>query len=581
MKQSIVASASRSPDTASIASGERSSRRRVLWLTAVGTLVITALLQLWRPHFHLSDDNLSGYLPSATEFGRKLWAGAWPFVSDGVFGGGHDLLRDPSVFSLLSPWMLLFSWLSLTPFYYLLVDVVSLCNSLAIALAFCWSAMWLRDHFELGAPDWLIVALSVSYTFTPYNLLVGSSWLGFLNGQAALPLIFVGFFLHSWGKAVLLQSAALLYALMGGHAHVFVMLFLFSGVLALGVALHTRRVTPLGRIALAGCLATLVALPVLAPVITGFADSPRAAGVPVFLASARRIPVAVLFMTLVFGPLATLLATALGQYSDAVSSTLSVGYSAANLLFMLTVVVSFRRRSLPPVGLVLLACFLVTALMVVRPRWLGEVIAHIPLLRSLQWPFREVWVLLFAIHMYVLFTAAALSKRVTRSMLALGAAVMLGILFSPPPTFYAFDLDRRLVISGVAEQFWAQRRREHGAAPRIVVGIDPAFMTTGRDEIPFSLLGTYNFGSIYGFISESGYTFTASLRSDGNTTAIRPYYFSGSYTPADAHRYVENRPDVWLIELAGLHPAEWTIRTAGMTRRFRYLAAVNQVIELR
>ncbi len=551
--------------------------RRLLYLTALGTIGITALLQLWRPFFHLTDDNLSAYLPTAVEFGRKLWSGSWPFVTDGSFGGNHRLLSDPGIFGLLSPWMFLFSWLSLTPFDYLLVDIVSLCNSLAIALSFCGSALWLRNHFGFQTPDWLIVALSLSYTFTPYNLLVGSSWIGFLNAQAGLPVVLVACFHRSHTRAVLMQTAALLYALFGGHAHIFIFLALFSGVLALGAAVQTRTWTPLLRACASAAMAALIASPVLFSTLQGFADSERAAGVQIAQASARRISAPVLLITMVFGPMATLASLMAGKYSDQAATTLSIGYSAINLLFLLAVT---RFRSKVAGSNVILFCLACAVVFVVRPEWLGNVIAHIPLLKSLQWPFRETWIILFSLHVYVLFNASVVSPMVVRSLLAAGVLVVLGILLSPPPTFYEFAIDRRLVVNGVAKAYWERLGRDHGQRPRVVVGIDPHFMTIGRDEIPFALLGTYSFGAMYGFTSESGYTFTASLRDNAAADAPRPYYFSGSYTPDNARLIALRHPDTWLIELVGIKPAEWTIRSAGQLRRFRFDKVTGTVSEL-
>ncbi|MES2523781.1 MAG: hypothetical protein V4617_13835, partial [Gemmatimonadota bacterium] len=549
-------------------------------LIALLVVAVTALLQFWRPYFHLTDDNLSGYLPAATEFNQRLWSGRWPFISEGVFGGNHNQLADPSVFGLLSPWMVLFSWISLTPFAHLLVDIVSLCNSLVIALAFGWSALWLRDHFRLTAPDWLIIALSVSYVFTPYNLRIGSSWIGFLNGQASMPLMLVGMLMTRSRHAVLLQSAALLYALFGGHAHTFVMTCLFSGVLAVGVSVGTRSLRPMVRTLLAGILAGVVMLPVLAQSMTGFSGSARDVGVPMEDARARRLDPPILAGTMVTGPLATIVAHAVGAYSEGMATTFSVSYSPANLLFLLVLIRAAKQRQrIPNVAWALLCCFGAAALMVSRPEWLAALTSRLPVLRSLQWPFREIWVLQFALHGFLLFASALVSVQSLRVLLVAGALITGITLGSPPPTFNAFDIDRQVLLSGRAERYWQTLRAAAGGPPHIVVGIEPHLIPDYEKHIPYSLLGAYNYGSLYGFVSQSGYTFNTDLRRWKRPGSVRPFYSAGAYRPTEARWLASQDSTLWLIELTRVKPAEWDVHTSAGVRRYRLDEPSGQIVE--
>src|ERR1700733_14251561 len=57
--------------------------------------IIFLLLEWWRPYFFLTDDNLSLGFPVFMEIGRHLKGGQSPFVSDYLFGGHYNLLRDP------------------------------------------------------------------------------------------------------------------------------------------------------------------------------------------------------------------------------------------------------------------------------------------------------------------------------------------------------------------------------------------------------------------------------------------------------------------------------------------------------
>jgi len=551
--------------------------RRILLLTGLLTILATLALQIWRPYFYLTDDNLSGYLPGVVEFSRKLWGGQWPFVSDYVYGGQHNLLGDPGGLSLFSPWLLLFSWVALTPHYFALVDIVSLCNSLAIACSFCWSALWLRRHFRLAAPDWLVVVLSLSYTFTPYNMIVGSSWIGFLNAQAAFPLILVGLFHPSMARGIALQVAGLFYSLFGGHAHTFVVLCIFSGLVAVVVSVGTRNGRPALRLIAAGVLLGLVTLPLLLPSFAGFQDSPRAAGVSIEAASASRIPLIPLALTYMLGPVCGRFWGGLLVHGADPVFNLSLAFAFANLGILASLVL-VRRLSV--LSWAMVACFAAAALMVTRPAWLAELIVHIPLVRSLQWPFRELWLLHFAAHTFLLLNYRAVKPLALKCVGAASVVFFALVFLNRAPTFYLFDLDRRLVFSGEADRYWSKLIRENGAPPRVLVGIHPVYINLARDYVPFTLLGTYNFGSLFGFISQSGYTFTVAVNDRDDADKPRPYWFPGAYTPDDALALWQDDPTVWRIDLTGVRPAEWTISYGEVRRRFRLIEDSGQVVEL-
>ena len=554
------------------------STRQLLCIVALLSLAATMLLQIWRPFFYLTDDNLSGYLPAVVEISRKLWAGQWPFINDHVYGGNYNLLSDPSCFGLLSPWLLLFSWVALTPYYYALAEIISLCNSIAIACSFGWAALWFRREFKLPAPDWLIVTLSLSYAFTPYNMIVGSSWIGFLNGQASFPLILVGFYHRSHIRGILLQTVALLYGLWGGHAHTFLVLCVFSGLVAVVVSILRRDAKPAGRLMVAAVLFTLISLPLLIPNLGGFQASPRAAGVSIADASKSRIPALPLAISYVLGPGAAAFdLRGLPTHGADPGFNLSLAYALANIGILASL---FSWRKLSALSMALAVCFAAGAVMVIRPPWLAEAISHIPLLRSLQWPFRELWLLHFAGHMLLVLNYRAPSRVVLASVSSAALLIFSGLFFNRPPTFYLFDLDRRLVISGEAERYWTQLLRDHNSPPHVIVGMDPRFLVYFRNDVPFTLLGSYNFGPLFGFIHDSGYTFTVSPQAQRHADGPRPYAFPGAYTPDDAMKIWKQDPSVWRIDLTRVRPAEWSISYGTKQRRFRLLPETGEVVEL-
>ncbi len=60
--------------------------------------------------------------------------------------------------------------------------------------------------------DGLIVGTSLSYTFAPLPLLFGTSWMGFINAQAAWPLVFIALQFRSSRHAVALMPAAFVFS---------------------------------------------------------------------------------------------------------------------------------------------------------------------------------------------------------------------------------------------------------------------------------------------------------------------------------------------------------------------------------
>ena len=90
-----------------------------------GPRSIFAVLELWRPLFFLTDDNLDGGYPFFTEIGHHLLNGQSPFISDHLFGGHYDLLRDPTYFAW-HPIYLLVSLLAGTPLHLGIIDAAAL-----------------------------------------------------------------------------------------------------------------------------------------------------------------------------------------------------------------------------------------------------------------------------------------------------------------------------------------------------------------------------------------------------------------------------------------------------------------------
>jgi hypothetical protein len=538
---------------------------RPLSVTCLLAFVGALLLQFWRPFFFLTCDTLSASLPISTEAYRRLWEGHSPFYNPYLFGG-YDLLSDSTHFVLWSPLALPFSFLARTAYYFLLPDIVGTLSLAVIAGAFCWSALRLKRALDLPIPPALIVALSLSYAFTPYNFLVGASWIGFLNIQAAYPLVLAGAFERNWRQALAIQAAALLYAIFGGHMHLTTMLVLFGGLTILLAAGVQRSMRPILVWAGAGLLTLLLILPLLWPSLVGFSQSGRNAALSVAEASGFNVPLPKLAASFLLGPMCQ------GMVGDGIHIDQSdplynsaIAFALVNL--PLVGLLAWKRRwNVLELGLAGLA--LCVAVCIVRPVWLAQIFSHLPLLRSLRWPFREIVVLSFLTHALFLVGFRPPTARGARmTALACGAAGALSlacVFLCAAPTFWLFEPDRRLIISGEADRYWNQLKERHGVAlgePRFAVQAQPEALMPRRRAVPFSLLGGFNYASLFRISNVTGFSTVAprNARWLENELGVQPWFWGGVYSEGAVDRITAAHPDVQRIVLTGMLPMTWRV----------------------
>jgi hypothetical protein len=557
---------------------------RPLAATLLLALAGALLLQLWRPFFFLTCDTLSATLPVSTEAYRRLWEGRSPFYNEYLFGG-FSLLGDLGHFTLWSPLALPFSFLARTPYYYFLPDIVGTLSLAVIAGAFCWSALRLRRSLGLPIPIPLIVALSLSYAFTPYNFIVGASWIGFLNAQAAYPLLLAGAFERDARRAFAIESAALLYSIFGGHMHLFTVLLIFGSLTILLAAWVRRSARPVAVWIAAGLLTLLLILPLLWPAFAGFTQTTRGAGLAIGEASKNNVPLASLGASFLLGPMAQQLVAGIRiDYSDRLYN-LAIAFALVNL--PLAGLLAWKRRwNTLEIGL--LALGLITAVCIARPRWLAQIIAVLPLLKSLRWPFREIAVLSFLAHALFLVSFQPLAARAARMTVlgcGLAGAVIFALVFvSAAPTFCLFEPDRRLIISGEADRYWDQLRATPGLRagfPRFAVEADPRLLMTSKPDVPFALLGAFNYASLFRVRNIIGFSVTPppnGLRIE-TELGVKHWFWGGIYTKSETERILAAHPDVQPIALTGMKPATWSVFSGAHMRDFRLDAASGRVIK--
>ncbi len=549
---------------------------RPLLMTVLLAFVGALLLQWWRPCFFLTCDTISASLPPSTEFYRRLWEGRAPFYDPYLFGG-FDLRDDLGVFTVLNPWALLFSFLAKTPYYFLIPDVVGTGSLVTAAGAFCWSALRLRRQLALPVAPGLIVALSLSYAFTPFNFLVGASWIGFLSAPAAFPLILAGACERDWRKALAMQTAAVAYALFGGHMHPFMMMGLFATGFVVLLGVVQRRWQGIAVWAAAGALPLLCALPLLWSAMAGFEHTNRAStGLDLHAASLFNVPAAQLAASFCLGSASNVFLHGIDlDLSDKVYN-LAIAFSLVNVPLLVLLCLKRRWRALE---ICLVVPLLISALCIVRPLWLANVFAHLPLLRSLRWPFREIAVLNFFAHALFLLAFRPPESKTGRRLLlgggVAGVTIYALVFICLAPTLCLFEPDRQLIMSGEADHYWDVMKTHHGpgaGTTRYMIGSDWKVLLPKRQWVPFSLIGGFNYAALFRVNNVSGFSVTpppsaAWLQRD---TGYVPYFWGGIFSPNAIDRIHAVYPDIQIIALTSAVPATWKIFDGQNTLAFGY-----------
>src|SRR6202012_6000695 len=115
-----------------------------------------------------------------------------------------------------------------------------------------------------------------------------------------------------------------------------------------------------------------------------------------------------------------------------------------------------RWRGLDRIGAGLIA---LAVGMVIRPLWVSEIMIHLPLLKSMRWPFREILQMQFFLHLFLVLRHSGEAKLFRTACAFAGSVVfLLPLPYLSAPTFLSQQLDRSLVFSGRADLYWKQVR---------------------------------------------------------------------------------------------------------------------------
>lgn len=514
--------------------------------------LIFAALEFWRPWFFLTDDNLDATFPFFVEMGQHLLHGQLPFYSNHLFGGHYDLLRDISYFSW-HPLYLVVSLLANTPFRLAIIDIDVFVFFMLTTAGFVNLAWYLRRELSLKVSDGWIMFYTLSFTYSMMALTTGASWICFMGNQSALPWLALGILQKTWRRGIGLVALFSLHQILGGHFSPLVSSTIFLTLFALAVSIARRSILPLGCWTVGYTLAVVVVLPLLVPAIEGFSATYRSMGVTLEDMQQNNISLSSFPTSLFFGMSLWVIKTPVNPYT---TYTLALGSCAAIWCLPFTLASRAKWQSLEAV---VLGMVIFIGIMVSRPLWITEIMMHVPILKSMRWPFRELLQFQLFLHLFLLLRPPGLTKTLQQLGAFFGASLLIlsMVLFPFPPTFNSMNMDRQLLFSGEFDQYWKKVRPLLKPTDRVAVLIPLKFYTQDRFEEPYSLLGTYNYAIPARITNVSGYSQTAPK--DQLFTKTYAYYPFGAYIPEQKEALLKEQPGLKFITLKSLRPIKITL----------------------
>jgi hypothetical protein len=529
----------------------------------LGSALIFFILELWRPLFFLTDDNLDGGYPFFMELGHHLLHGQSPFISDHLFGGHYDMLRDPTFF-VWHPLYFLVSLLAGTPFHLAIIDVDAFVLFMAATAGFVCLADYLRRDGAVEISDGWLTFFTLSFVYSMIAVTTAASWLNFATNQSALPWLALGLLQRKALPSMLIIALSSVHEILGGHLAPTISTSLFFSVFAVGLTIQRKSLQPALCWGIGTLAAIVIVLPLLVPALTGFSESLRARGVSTDDMQAYNIPALSLPVSLLFGAALWWKQLFLAHPPPPPTGTyiLALGSSAA-MWCMLPALAG--RGPWRPFERLVLGMIVIVGFLVCRPRFVIDVMSHLPILKSMRWPFRELLQFQFFVHLFLLLRRPGFTAPTRRRLALFGTFIYVvpAFTYSLPPTFNSMNWDRRLVLSGQDQVYWARVRPFLKPTDRVAVLIPRPLFDSDRFDEPYSLLGTYNYACIEGIINTSGYSATTPLQQLYTRVGYYPF---GADLPQQRADLLREHPGVKFITLESLQPVKITLSSgAGPT----------------
>lgn len=481
--------------------------------------LLLALLECWHPLFFFGDDNMQFTFVHMAEVGRNLVHGENLFLHHYIFGGGFDMRDDSAFLSLWNPVILLCSLLTLTPCKFWAVDCVVGVYLVGAGVAMAHLLIQLRNLRYVRISNALVVFLSVSYALSGFSVLIGEAWSNFAANIAALPLFASGVLHPSPRRGALTICAAGLIGILAGHpdplAYSLLFIFLFSA----SVCFVQKSFKPLAVLGIGFMLSVIITSPLLWEAWQGFKSNPRAGGLGTDLASHYSVPIDQAVAGYFGGWFAGWAVPPVLVFGLPRNGSLLFSASFSSLLIIAALARWKSHRSLSWICAALAGLAL---LLVQRPSFLAQGIAHVPVFASFKWPFRQLMLFHFFI---VVWLAACLGRLPLRraAIYMLGGLTVfsLSLLQLGRPAFNDFG-DRDLVLSGRAEHFWNEIRRDIPPNAVFAVFGEPAQVFKWR--YPLCLAGANNFPALYGVRMAGGYSFSRPYNSPATRIPCNPFF---------------------------------------------------------
>ena len=258
----------------------------------------------------------------------------------------------------------------------------------------------------------------------------------------------------------------------------------------------------------------------------------------------------------------------------------ALAWSLINL--PLLIVLLKRRRAFSRIETVLLVVIVICAVFIARPVWLAQLLAQVPLMRSLRWPFREIAVLHACTHLLAVLCITAKFQRVLRISTAVSAVLAMVLLVRPAPSFNSLTLDRELIISGKAAAFQSVLARIYGQHSRMIISA-PRELVMGeaaRDPLPFAALGSHNYAALTSMVNVAGYSSTIPQTASAAEHSKEPMHWGGIYSPAQAQRALARDPRLLHIVLRGRNPLLVESARGSERHLFRFDAETGEFAEV-
>ena len=520
----------------------------------LASLMVFILLELWRPCFFLTDDNLDGAFPFFVEVGSNLLAGHSPFYSTYLFGGHYDYLRDAGCF-MWHPVYLLVSLLAGTPLRLCILDIDSLFLFAVGTSGFVCLAHYLRRELLLSLSDGWILFYCLSFNYSMIALTTAASWFHFEASYGALPWLTLGILHRQWRRGLAYVAVFSVHEILGGHLAPTLSNSIFLSLFALLLAARRRTAAPL-LVWFGGTLIALTVIsPLLVPMTEGFLASTRNLGVGTGEMEANNVSFSSLPSSVLAGMAVWLVHVPEKTYE---TYTLATGASAAAWCLIPAVLGRFKWRD---IDVVTMAMLLILLVFIARPHWLSLILVHLPIVRSMRWPFREFLQFTFFLHLLLIVRPPGMKSITCRGLAVLGTALVVVPLFlyPVPPTFNEMDWDRRLLLSGKVYDYWDKVHRYLKPGDKVAVLIPPELYASDRFEEPYSLLGTYNYAVLARFDNISGYSSNTMPQDQLYMPGLPSYYPFGAYIPENRDRLRKLLPKLRFITLESLHPLKITL----------------------